>query len=123
MRRTRNEATRHRILAIVATDSTFELADYGDRDVWLGKCLHCNRRLAIELTGEPVSRATIEHIVPKAHGGSDAPENLGLACARCNFGKGRRQDVLPAGDPRLEDLIRRLRQRRQSRWRDMPPDF
>ena len=26
----------------------------------------------------------IEHIIAKQHGGSDAPENLALACNRCN---------------------------------------
>jgi hypothetical protein len=30
----------------------------------------------------------IEHIVAKQHGGSDAPDNLGLACHRCNLKKG-----------------------------------
>jgi 5-methylcytosine-specific restriction endonuclease McrA len=120
-RRTRNQATRKRILGIVATDSTFARADYGEREVWLGKCLHCGGRLAVELDGEPVSRATIEHIVPRSHGGTDDLENLGLACARCNFQKGVRHDVRRPGDPKLAELIERLRARRRQRWRDPAP--
>lgn len=30
----------------------------------------------------------VEHIIAKQHGGSDRPENLGLACRECNFSKG-----------------------------------
>lgn len=114
----RNRVTRDRILAIVATDSTFERADYGDREVWLGKCLHCNGRLAVELSGQPVSRATIEHILPRAHGGTDDLQNLGLACARCNFQKGVRHDLKRPGDPKLQEIVQRLSARRQARWRD-----
>lgn len=35
-------------------------------------------------------RATIDHIVPRSKGGSDAPENLQLAHARCNKIKGNK---------------------------------
>lgn len=44
----------------------------------------------VDLNGDPISRATLEHIIPRTHGGTDALENLGLACARCNQGKGSR---------------------------------
>jgi 5-methylcytosine-specific restriction endonuclease McrA len=30
----------------------------------------------------------IEHIISKQHGGTDAPENLALACYHCNLHKG-----------------------------------
>jgi len=33
-------------------------------------------------------RATVDHITPRSKGGSDAPENLQLAHARCNKIKG-----------------------------------
>ncbi len=33
-------------------------------------------------------RFHVEHIVAKQHGGSDDPDNLALACQRCNLQKG-----------------------------------
>ena len=65
-----------------------------------------------------ISRATIEHIFPQTHGGTDAIENLALACSRCNHGKGRRLDQRPLSDPKLQEVIARLRSRRQARWRE-----
>ena len=35
-------------------------------------------------------RATIDHIIPQSKGGTDAPENLQLAHARCNKIKGNK---------------------------------
>lgn len=32
-------------------------------------------------------RATIEHLVRRCEGGSDIPDNLALACRRCNEGR------------------------------------
>jgi len=34
------------------------------------------------------SRLQIEHIVARQHGGRDIPDNLALACDRCNSRKG-----------------------------------
>ncbi|MEW5854856.1 MAG: HNH endonuclease [Myxococcota bacterium] len=109
---------RQRVLAIIATDRTFERAEYRGREVWQGRCLHCNAYLLVELSGEAISRATIEHIIPRVHGGTDAPENLGLACARCNQGKGMRHDRNFKRDPRVQEMVERLLQRRRERWRD-----
>ena len=108
---------RRRVLGIIATDSTFERTDFRGREVWLGKCLHCNAHLMVDLNGEPISRATIEHIIPRVHGGTDALENLGLACARCNQGKGSRHDPRYLKDERAQQLVARLQQRRRERWR------
>ena len=36
----------------------------------------------------PYARLQIEHILPHKHGGSDAAENLALACIDCNLHKG-----------------------------------
>jgi 5-methylcytosine-specific restriction endonuclease McrA len=109
---------RRRILDIVATDATFERTEYRGHEVWLGKCLHCNAHLVISLEGEPISRATIEHIVPQTHGGTNDLGNLGLACARCNQGKGSRHDQHFDRDPRVRALVERLLERRRARWRD-----
>lgn len=116
-----SRAKRRRVLDIIATDATFERAEHRGREVWLGKCLHCSAYLVVELAGEPVSRATVEHIVPRVHGGTDALENLALACARCNAGKGVRHDRNYRTDPRARELVTRLLARRQERWRPLPP--
>lgn len=115
-------AKRTRILAIIATDRTFQRTAHRGREVWEGRCLHCNAHLVVDLDGEPISRATIEHIVPRVHGGTDTPENLGLACARCNAGKGIRHDRNYKRDPRVQELVARLLQRRRERWREGPED-
>lgn len=107
-----------RILAIVQTDATFERAEHRGREVWAGRCIHCNAHLVVSLEGEPISEATIEHIVPRTHGGTDELRNLALACARCNHQKGRRHDVKRRGDLKLEAMIARLRARRDERWRN-----
>lgn len=109
-------ATRRRILEIVTTDRTFERVEYRGHEVWMGKCLHCNGRLTVGLDGTPISRVTIEHIVPRAKGGVDDLSNLGLACARCNHQKGRSHDQ--RSDPRAAAVIERLLERRRARWRD-----
>ena len=113
-------AKRRQILAIAATDATFERAEQRGRAVWLGRCIHCNAPLVVAADGEPVSRATIEHLVPRAHGGTDALDNLALACARCNHGKGKRHDPHYASDPHARELVARLVARRRERWRDPP---
>jgi 5-methylcytosine-specific restriction endonuclease McrA len=69
------------------------------------------------LDGEPISRATIEHIVPKSHGGTDDLDNLALADARANNQKGVRHDTRRWNDPKLQEIIARLQERRRQRWR------
>ncbi|MCK6544578.1 HNH endonuclease [Myxococcota bacterium] len=112
---------RQMILDIIRTDRTFERAEVRGHECWVGKCIHCQARLIVRLDGEPVSRATIEHIEPQTHGGTDALDNLALACARCNGQKGIHLDVRRRDDPKLAEVIERLRSRRKARWRD-PPD-
>jgi 5-methylcytosine-specific restriction endonuclease McrA len=115
-------AKRRQILAIVATDRTFERATLRGIEVWVGKCLHCNSRLTVSAAGEPMGSVTIEHILPRHHGGTDDIENLALACARCNTEKGVRHDLRKASDPRLQAVVERLQERRRARWRDPAPD-
>jgi 5-methylcytosine-specific restriction endonuclease McrA len=110
--------SRRLVLQIVATDRTFEPVEYAGRSAWAGKCIHCNRQLVVAADGVPLVRATIEHIVPRNHGGSDDLENLALACAGCNHEKGVRHDRRRAGDPKLVEIVERLRRRRRERWRE-----
>ncbi len=89
----------------------------------MGKCIHCNRKITLGLDGTPGPTTTLEHIVPRTHGGTHAPENLALACARCNGQKGVRLDGRPIDDPTLQRVIRTLRTRREDRLRSPPPDW
>jgi hypothetical protein len=56
----------------------------------------------------------IEHVVAKQHGGSDGPDNLALACHRCNLHKGPN---LTGIDPLSGDVISLFHPRRD-RWVD-----
>lgn len=106
------------ILAIVRTDRTFERADRLGRAVWVGKCIHCNAKLVIRDDGEPLGEATIEHILPRSHGGGEECENLALACARCNAEKGIRHDWRHGTSERAQEIATRLLARRRERWRE-----
>ena len=109
---------KRRILDIIATDRTFTRKQQRGQVVWVGKCIHCNRRLIVDADGTPISNATIEHILPRNHGGNNDLDNLALACGSCNFEKGRRHDVRKANDPKLQTMVARLRDIRRQRWRE-----
>ena len=108
---------RRLILGVVKSDRTFERAEQRGQPIWVGKCIHCGAPLAVAEDGTPLGRATIEHIVPRAHGGGDDLENLALACDRCNFEKGRRHDSRGKADARRVELVERLQRARKDRWR------
>ena len=112
------------ILAIVASDNTFfpHYADGPKRGAatWVGRCIHCRAKLYVGARGDVDRSVTIEHIYPQHLGGQDTPENLALACARCNQLKGRRLDPLGAQDARLLAVVEALRQQRRERWREPP---
>lgn len=44
----------------------------------------------------------VEHVVPRAHGGTSTPENLAWACPGCNLGKSSRIEAI---DPETERLV------------------
>ena len=108
---------RKRLLEVAATDRTFEQKELDGAPILEGKCIHCRKKLALHADGTPLNGATLEHIVPKHHGGTDALENLAIACARCNSEKGLRHDHKRADDPKLQEVIARLRERRRRRLR------
>lgn len=116
--------TRRLLLWCAATDCTFERATTPDgRRVLTGKCIHCNARHTITEDGVALTSATIEHIIPRAHGGTDALTNLAIACARCNIGKGHRLDDRPWHDPTLQRVITTLQERKAARLRAPLPDL
>jgi 5-methylcytosine-specific restriction endonuclease McrA len=113
-------ARRQLVLAIIATDSSFQQVSWRGAAAWQGTCIHCRRRLLVGLDGAPIGDVTVEHIVPRRHGGGDDLENLALACGRCNHQKGYRLDDRRADDPVLRRVIDTLRARRLARWRAPP---
>ena len=57
-----------------------------------GRCHYCDTQMTMrDFHDEPVraTDATIEHLVPRALGGGNAPHNLVAACSRCNALGGR----------------------------------
>ena len=112
-----SSARHRRVLEIIATDKTFECVEYAGRPAWAGKCIHCNRQVLVSEQGVLLGTATIEHIVPRTHGGTDEVENLAVACARCNREKGVRHDHRHRKDPKLAEIVERLQRRRRERWR------
>ena len=109
------------LLWCAATDSTFELRTLGERRVLMGKCIHCSRKLTIGLDGTPISEASVEHILPRTHGGRDELDNLAIACKRCNHQKGVRHDHRHKNDEKLQHVIGLLRERRRERRRQPLP--
>jgi len=73
------------------------------------RCEHC-------LLHQEYSRLThhIEHIVAQQHGGSDTPENLALACNRCNRHKGPNV----TGIDHASGNVVRLFHPRRDQWRE-----
>jgi hypothetical protein len=62
----------------------------------------------------PWARFHVEHIRARQHGGTDDPENLALACRRCNLLKGPN---LSSVDPE-SNVITRLFHPRLDSWRE-----
>jgi len=111
---------RRLLLRVAASDSTFERKQLGGEWVLEGKCIHCRKKLALATDGTPLNGATLEHIVPKNHGGTDELVNLAIACARCNAEKGLRHDHKHRNDPSLRAIVARLQARRRERFRGDP---
>ncbi len=114
---------RARLLWVAATDSTFERMQQHGRTVLSGRCIHCRKRHQLRLDGLPLSAASLEHIVPRTHGGTHEAHNFAIACRACNAAKGRRLDCRRSDDPDLQHVIDLLRARRRERWRSAPLDW
>jgi 5-methylcytosine-specific restriction endonuclease McrA len=104
------------LLAAAVTDATFGRTTLDGQVVWVGKCLHCGKKLVVRDDGRAISEATLEHVWPEAQGGTHDLSNLAVACAGCNREKGSRHDH--RGGQRLDEVVAVLRARRLERWRD-----
>lgn len=65
-----------------------------ERDGWV--CQICNLPVARDANYLATDAPTLDHIQPRARGGSDDPENLRLACRDCNTKRGTDLDWVPA---------------------------
>lgn len=118
-----NRNLRTRLLWVAATDSTFERMEQAGNTVLSGRCIHCRKRHVLTTEGEPLSLASLEHIMPRNHGGTNRAANLAIACKSCNGAKGRRLDCRRKGDPDLQHVVELLSARRRERWREPPEDW
>lgn len=109
--------TRKLLRAAAESDSTFQRTSARGREYLVGKCIHCQTSVTVPLDWDEPAHATLEHIVPRGLGGTDDPENLAVACKRCNHAKGRRLDARRRGDETLERVIQNLQERRRQRLR------
>ena len=68
-----------------------------------GRCRYCDRA-----SWQGTVRFTLDHVVPRARGGSSRPSNLVWACLPCNQAKGSRtvEELLRDDPARLADLAR-----------------
>lgn len=110
--------TRALLLRAAESDRTFEQVTLQGRQYWVGRCIHCQSKVSVPLASDEPASGTLEHIIPKNHGGTDEPENLSVACARCNQGKGKRLDKRRRDDPTLTRVIAALQERRRERQRE-----
>lgn len=109
--------TRRLLRAAAESDTTFARVEARGRTYLVGKCIHCSTRVSVPVADDEPAHATLEHIVPRNHGGSDEPENLAVACRRCNQGKGKRLDHRRPEDATLKRVIETLQSRRRERLR------
>ena len=75
------------------------------RAKYLCEYCHSSERLS-------ASRFTVDHVIPKSLGGSDAIDNLALACRRCNE---RRYNFVGGIDPETKETVP-LFNPRQQKW-------
>jgi hypothetical protein len=69
--------------------------------------------------GTDDAQLTVDHVVPRAAGGTDKPTNLLTACSPCNNGKADRH---PEAQLINEVAHRQLRWERLDRWQRIPVD-
>jgi 5-methylcytosine-specific restriction endonuclease McrA len=107
-------------LKIIGSDKTFTVETVRGESMWVGKCLFCNAKLAVPLSGRLPSGVTVEHILSRHHGGMDTVDNLALACSRCNNAKGIHHDHKRQLDARGREVVEALLAKRHSRMRAVP---
>lgn len=88
--------------------------DEATRQLVRRRANNCCEYCQLRQEDSPLSLLHIEHVVPKKHGGTDAPENLALACIDCNLHKGPN---LTGIDPDTQQVTELFHPRQQP-WTD-----
>lgn len=88
--------------------------DAGTRRLVRQRAGDCCEYCRLTQESAPVAAFQVEHIRAKQHHGDDSPENLALACPRCNLFKGPN---LSAVDPDSGEVVRIFNPREQD-WDD-----
>jgi hypothetical protein len=91
-----------------------------ERDDWV--CWLCDRRVDPQAPAGSPAAPSVDHVMPRAHGGGSAPDNLRLAHRRCNTRRGSRvpeldwpDDLAVQHPARLLPALKRG-QRRRGQW-------
>lgn len=66
-------------------------AQIAERDGW--RCGICGMPVSPQVKYPDPLQATLDHIIPVSHGGSNDPENLRLAHMGCNRSRGNRLEA------------------------------
>ena len=72
----------------------------------------CCEYCGLQKQQAPFAQFHVDHIIARQHGGTDEPDNLALACHRCNHHKGPN---LTGIDPENNEIVR-LFNPRQEAW-------
>lgn len=65
------------------------------------RCEYCH----LSQDDSPLAALHIEHIIPRAHGGTDHLDNLALACIDCNLHKGPNLTGLDPPNPLGHSIV------------------
>lgn len=78
-----------------------------ERDGWT--CIWCGRGVWSPHGHDPNLRATVDHVIPRAAGGTNDPQNLVTSCMQCNRARGARPALDFAGSFGYAGYITTLR--------------
>ena len=70
------------------------------------RCQYCMKR-------HPLSSLTLDHVIPRSHGGKTNWTNVVAACGRCNFNKGNDASIVPQIKPVKPSYYQLVAQRKK----------
>ena len=66
-----------------------------------GRCVYCNAET-------PTSLRTVDHAIPRSHGGGNTRTNLLPACYHCNHARGTTSPASRLAHPRWQVLVKQM---------------